>query len=289
MAAATKKKAPEPVEETANLPATAGNTQLDTANVAPMQVKVDVADMKRPLVKLLQDLSPEVKDLGCTPGQFFATVINQELGRELTATIIGYKKRYILWNPQRGVEPMILARSEDGITWGEGEENKTFDVNIPNVGKVKWHTGPSVADSGLTLFGSSVPSNPDSKPAAAETHDFLLYLHGEDMLPVGISLARSKLTCARSLLTIAFGSEKIDPRSLKIKLKAVDAKSDSGEFSNLVPMRAGKVTPEEYHEMVALSEKFKDFSLDVDLDENRADAATARRRERAANPEEREY
>lgn len=271
MAKTTKPAATEkPVTEMKEVATVAPSGAAVLYTPPPMDVKVDIADMRRPLVKVLQGLSPEVKEMGFPDGHFFATILNEDLGTEIEATVLGYKKRYILWNPQRGVEPMVLARSEDCVLWGEGEENKEFEVQIPNVGKVKWATKGSVAESGLHLFGSSVPGNKESKPAAAVTHDFLLYLHGQDMLPVGVSLARSKLRCAESMLTIAFGGS-ADPRSLRLKLRAVSIKEPGKEYTNVVPLRAGKNDEETYRKMVDLSEKFKNFSLDVDLDENRGE------------------
>lgn len=256
-------------ETTALVPAEQGSREI-----APMQANVQLEDMKRPLLKVIQAISPEVNDLGVAAGQFFATVLNAELGKEITVTVLGHKKEFILWNPQRGVEPLILARSSDGATWDDDGANKEFNVVIPNVGKVKWLTKGSVAESGLHLFGSSVASNKDSKPALAETHNFLLHIHDEDMLPVAISLSRSKMDAARSLLTICFGSS-ADPRSLKVKIRIVPKQKDGQDYFNVVPMRAGKNDEETYYRMVDLSKRFERFSTDADTDENRGGSARA--------------
>lgn len=276
-AAAAAKATEKPVTETTELvPAAPSGGAV--ATVPPMQTNIGVEDMKRPLLKILQGLSPEVEQLGAKVGQFFATVLSQELGNELHVTVLGVKKEYILWNPQRGVDPMILARSTDGVTWDEGGENKTFDVKITNVGKVSWNTKGSVADSGLHLFGSSVPGNPDSKPALAETYNYLLFLHERDgeeehgiALPVVVSLARSKIGAAKSLNTICFGNSAVDPRSLKVKLRITQDGDPGNEYFNLVPMRAGRLSPEKYDQMLKLAAKFQNFSSDIDTDEQRAE------------------
>lgn len=273
--APTKKLTEKPVEETSTALVPVQEQGGAVAAYAPMQSNVGLEDMKRPLLKVIQGLSPEVEEMGVATGQFFATVLNMELGKELAVTVLGVKKEYILWNPQRGVEPMILARSSNGITWDGDGANKTFDVKIQNVGQVKWKTGADVANSGLHLFGSSVPGNKDSKPALAETYNYLLYLHDQDILPVVISCSRSKLDAAKSLNTICFGSSSIDARSLKIKLKVVTRGQGTESYFSFVPMRGGKNSEEEFHRMVALSERFKQFSADIDTDENRGGRRSA--------------
>lgn len=271
MAKAPAKKITEkPVTEEASTALTLVPEQGGAvATIAPLQTNIGLEDMKRPLLKVIQALSPEVEELGVSTGQFFATVLGMELGKEVFATVLGMKKEYILWNPQRGVEPMILARSSNGITWDEGGENKEFTVKIPNVGQVKWKTGADVANSGLHLFGSSVPGNKDSKPALAETFNYLLFLHDQDILPVVISLSRSGIDAAKSLNTICFGSTAIDPRSLRIKLRIVTKEKDGQDFFGVVPMRGGKNDDETFMKMVSLSERFKNFSTDINTDENR--------------------
>lgn len=274
MAKASAKKATEkPVEEAKALAVVP--EQGRAVQVVPQHNNVGLEDMKRPLLKLVQAISPEVEELGISAGQFFATVLNMELGKEIMVTALGVKHEFILWNPQRGVEPMILARSSNGVTWDADGANKEFNVKIPNVGQVKWSTKEDVASSGLHLFGSSVPSNKDSKPALAKTYNFLLYLHDQDILPVVISLSRSKLDAARALNTI-FYSSSLDARSLRAKMKVVTRQKDGQDFFNIVPMRAGKNDEDTYLRMVDYSERFTDFTADVDTDENRGGARGSR-------------
>lgn len=245
------------------------------APVAAMHTNIGVEDMKRPNLRLLQDLSPEVKDLGMDPGQFYVDVLGIPLGNEVTFTVIGLRKRFILWNPQRNVEPMIFATSSDGISWdpdyrtGEDTAHKTFEAVIKNVGKIKWETKGSVAESGLAEFGSSVPSDKRSKPAAAKTWDVLMYLHlpDEELLPVGMSLSRSKVDAGDRLSTICFGTS-LDPRRLKLKFKAVRAKGDDGEYYNIsTPIRAGHLDDDTFMKMVELSKRFEKFSVDAEAGE----------------------
>lgn len=251
---------------------------------------VKVTDLQRPNLKLLQALSPEVDELGVPAGQFLVDVLNMELGQQFEFTVLAKKVRYVLWNPQRGVDPMILAQSTDGITWdksqnGEDMANKEFEVMIKNVGKVKWNTRGSVAESGLAEFGSSVPSDPDSKPAAAETHDFLIKIHGHDVMPVVMSLSRSKIKPARRLNTIIFSA--MEPRLIKIKAKAVERGEGGEKFYNLVFSQSGRV--ENGDDMFDLSEKFANFVVrDVD-DEAEGGEGRGRKSRAPVNESEREY
>ena len=136
---------------------------------------VDSTDQIIPRIKLLQALSPELQEFNhAKPGVFWHTIASQVLGDKLIAIPIVIRKSYILWAP-RNDDRGILARAMDGIHWDiPGAE---FSVKPKGSSTaVTYNTRGSVAESGLAEFGSSIPGDPQSLPAASLTYNMLWYL-----------------------------------------------------------------------------------------------------------------
>jgi len=162
---------------------------------APMG-NVDSSDLKPPKLKVLAGMSPEVMDgvPGATPGNFWMTVLNKNLGKEVTGTPVLLKKSYAVWAPkiagsdQKGP----LAVASDGVNWDV--PNQVFEIKFPGNPKTyTWRTGKTVAASGLGKFGSSQDDDPKSKPAATLTYDTLWLI---DVPNVGKTLCA--MTVSRS-------------------------------------------------------------------------------------------
>lgn len=167
-------------------------------------------DMEVPRIKLMQALSKEIEvhnDL--KPGEFWHTLSEQSLGRNLLIVPIYIDKRYVLWKP-REAGGGILARADDGQHWNP--PNVTFDVPI-NKGKqtVKWTTKDTVDASGLAEWGSYDPADPNSQPAATLVYTFVV------AMPDYPELGFAQLNLQRSSVKVA--------RSLIGKIKIVDAPS----------------------------------------------------------------
>ena len=126
-------------------------------------------DKTLPSVKILQAVSPEVTDSkeGAKAGVLWHNIQDESLGAEITIIPLRRLKRYVLFNPNRGADEGILARSGDGIHWSP--PNTAFQVDI-NGKKVTWETKGSVAESGLVEWGTSDPSDPNSIPAATRIY-----------------------------------------------------------------------------------------------------------------------
>lgn len=136
---------------------------------------LDESDRIVPRVQLLQAISPEVTEYeNAKAGHFWHNIAAENLGPKLLAVPIIMRKSIVLWSP-RGDERGILARSMDCVHWDN--PNMEFTVKPKNSPKpVTWKTMANVAESGLDKFGSSVPEDKNSTPAASLTYSTLWFL-----------------------------------------------------------------------------------------------------------------
>jgi len=135
---------------------------------------IDVTDLVIPRIKLIQAISPELETFDTAKaGSFWHTIATQNMGNELVAVPIVIKKSYILWAP-RNDDRGILARAMDAVHWDL--PNTEFTVKPKGSPQpVTYNTKGSVAESGLDLFGSGIPGDPQSRPAASLTYNMLWF------------------------------------------------------------------------------------------------------------------
>jgi hypothetical protein len=151
---------------------------------------IDASDLKPPRLKVLAGMSPEVMDgvPNALPGNFWLTILNLNLGKEVTGSPIMLKKTYQLWAPRvsGGEVKGPLATASDAIHWDI--PNQVFEVQFQGNPKIyKWHIKNTVFENRMNEFGSSQDDNPDSKPAAILTYDVLWLIdmpHGRKQLCV---------------------------------------------------------------------------------------------------------
>lgn len=137
---------------------------------------IDASDLKPPRLMVLAGQSPAVMDgtPGATPGNFWISILNLNLGQAVTGTPILLRKTYQLWAPKApGTDQKgPLASASDGIHWDV--PNQTFEVRFPgNPRPYKWHIKKTVFENRMHKFGSSMDDDPKSKPAATLTYDVL--------------------------------------------------------------------------------------------------------------------
>lgn len=218
---------------------------------------IDASDLIIPRLKLIQKISPETETYNeAVPGEFWHTIAEQSLGSELRIVPILCNKSVILWAP-RGDERRILARSNDCIHWNTGG-NESFDVKPKNATKQTWDTKGSVAESGLTEFGSSIDGDSNSTPAASLTYNLMLYLIDRpDISPIMVINTRSSIKPGKDFLT------KINMRDGKhygqiFTMSAfLDGDSDE-QFYNYRYSANGYVQDEElYKRLGEMSENFR--------------------------------
>lgn len=157
------------------------------------------SDYEMPRLKLLQGISPELQQWdGLTSGDFFHTILEESLGKELTITVLYVSKRYVLWRPRPPIDSGgILARADDGIHWSPASQE--FEVKIDKRGtKAKWQTKNTVEESGLAAWGTYDPEDSNSPPAATECQVFVVWIHEHPAAsPVALMLQRGSIKVGR--------------------------------------------------------------------------------------------
>lgn len=257
----TSEERPADLEIKSNVPATTNDAKPAYLQNMPHTGGIeglDSTDMVIPRIKLLQGISPEVEAHNeAKAGLFWHNVLNIPLGTEFRFVVCKIKKRYLLMAPlndPRGV----LARADDAIHWNP--PNETFEVKLKGVKEVqKWTTKPTVKESGLAEFGSSIAGDSDSKPAAVLVYEYLVYLPDfPEMSPIVMSLARSQARKGKDL------NSKISMRgaplqSMMFKASVIEENGDEGPYKNYMFMNAGWATEAEFERCKQIAEAFSEY------------------------------
>ena len=233
-------------------------------------------DRKRlviPRIKLLQAISPEVEAFdNARPGTFWHNILNVEIGEDFRFIPIMNREHYILFAPRGDSRGPVLARAPDGKNWDPADAE--FEVKLKGIPKpVKWKTTKTVVSSGLDKFGSSIPGDPKSKPAATLILEFLCYLPDhEDCSPAIISLARSGVKRGALLETqIQLRSTKTPQFGQVYRSTITKEEGDEGPYNNWSFLSDGRATQQQFTDVSELAEAFKsqDFAAsgDESLDE----------------------
>jgi len=161
------------------------------------QLKQDDVDIPR--VTLLQALSKQVTEGDAAPGTFYHISAEESLGNAMRIVPIYCTVAYMLWRP-RHEGGGILAKSVDGVNWSPPDgEFKVKPLQGSDYTTV-WKTKKTVAESGLHMWGSSVPTDPQSQPAATKMFNILcVNMDNLDMGPFVVTLQRGALPVAKTL------------------------------------------------------------------------------------------
>lgn len=231
----------------ANVPAVAGKQDENLPAYLQGQTyqkedNFDSSDVVIPRIKLLQGISPEITQFdNAKVGEFWHSGMDINLGPSVRFVIADRRKKYLLSAPLEDGQG-VLARADDAKTW---DKTGKWQVKIKGVKQpVTWEiTNLDVAASGLTKFGTSIPDDEDSQPAATMFYDYLVFLPDHlDLGPAIVSLARAAIKKAKKGL-----NDKIDlhatnrrpMQSLVFEASSVDESSDSGGFKNWQFKQAG--------------------------------------------------
>lgn len=214
-----------------------------------------------PRVMLLQGQSDPVKNNlpGAKAGIFWLSVLDQPLGEELDFVIINNKIRVLLLAPMDDGQG-ILARADDGKTWVPA--SGTWSIRMKGIREpVKWEiTDPDVKASGLLNFGTSVPGDPDSNPAATKFYDYLVYLPAHDTIAV-LSLARTAAKKAKDL-NGKVQMRRVDMHGQVFHVEPYMDGSGSNTFYNYRFSANGFTDKATFDTVKSLSEKFADYRAD---------------------------
>jgi hypothetical protein len=235
---------------------------------------VDASDIVIPRVKLLQAISPEVEEYDAAkPGHFWHTLASESLGPSLRFVPIIIRKSYVLWAP-RGDQRGILARANDGEHW---DVKDAFKVKPKGSAKeVIWSTEcGTVSGSGLSRFGSSIPDDSNSQPAAALVYQFLAYFPDYPELSPSIILnTRSSIKPATQLV----GKIQLRPANIFDQLyvmNSVKAEGAEGPYYNYQYISDGFPDKEVFEITQGLYHRFAEQTIRA-ADENEDVSASSR-------------
>lgn len=264
---ATKKNEVTEVKNT--LPST--ETKMpDFMSGAPLGTEhLTNSDVELPRLVLLQATSPQVSDADATPGAFFHTLLEEEMGKEMEIIPLHISTRYMLWKPRHDGGG-ILARADDGVHWSP--PNAEFQVKPIKDSDltVTWATKPTVSQSGLDKWGSSNPNDPKSEPAATKMLVIVAMVVGrEDIGPVVITLQRSAESVGKRL----YGRLKLSNAPIygqRFKMSVTKDRSPKGDaFYNYSFERVGFVEDEDLFKLCrSFHEAFATNGVKVNLEED---------------------
>lgn len=207
---------------------------------------IDQSDLIIPRIKLLQALSPEIQDFETArPGNFWHSVASEMLGKELRIIPILLRKSFVLWAP-RGDDRGILARANDGVHWDP--PNMEFRVRPKgSPGEVVWKTAETVDKSGLAEFGTSIPGDPKSPPAASLTYNILVLVAGKtEMGPALLLNTRSAVRPAKDLISKVTARRNVPSFAQVYRMVVKEDKGPQGPFFNYGYASDGFATEEEF-------------------------------------------
>jgi len=199
---------------------------------------IDSSDRVIPRVKLMQAISPELVEFPeAKAGQFWHTIGQQNLGPVIRGVPIVIAKSYVLWAP-RNDDRGILARARDGIHWEPADAEFTVKPKgAPN--PITYRTAKTVAESKLDQFGTSIPGDANSPPAASLTYNMMWYFPDyPELSPSIIINTRSAVKPMQKLLS------RIDSKSVAHYVQAYDIgvvqqKGPEGPYFNFTYTGAG--------------------------------------------------
>lgn len=220
---------------------------------------IDQSDLVIPRVKLLQALSPELDEYDdAKKGTFWHNVANQNLGPTLLGIPLFVRKSYVLWAP-RNDDRGILARARDGIHWDvpEGTEFTVRPKGSP--ADVTYRLGKTVGNLGE--FGSGIPGDPQSRPAASLTYETLwLFPEFLELGPAIVLNTRSGVKPMKDLISKV--EMKPTPSYTQLyRLSVVTQRSDDGDFYNYKYTSEGYADEESCKLAFGLYEKYKDLAF----------------------------
>ena len=237
---------------------------------------MDAEDRVVPVVKLLQAISPELDAFDqAKKGTYWHSILNESLGNELRFIVLAARKSYVLFAP-RGDERTILARAVDGKRWDR--PNEDFEVKVKGVAKpVVWSTRGSVAESGLANFGTSIPGDPQSAPAATLVYEYLVFLPDyPECSPALVRLSRSGIKRGKDLNSKMSLRSSTAPQFAQIYTAVVtEEQGDEGSYYGWAFKSAGLASEQDFKTAVNMAKSFEDGSFRANDESDDAQPASS--------------
>lgn len=233
------------------------------------QETIERDDIYMPRLKLGQAMTPEVKDKLLDEGDLFNSVTGEVIckaGQTIPVIILMHSKEYILWDDRKGDDRGLLARATrvkvgDEIKYKWDKPNSEFEVKVDGKTKVKYKTGTYTDDGpvDLTAWGTQIPGNSDSPPAAGESQNYILALPSRDFEMIAVSLSKTGVSIAKKLNTnLKFGKAAIFEREYKLG-SFIDNRGDDKfanfQFSNTWAPVSESVADQMYNMYSSLASK----------------------------------
>jgi hypothetical protein len=249
---------------------------------------IDSSDLKPPRLKILAGQSPEVMDgvPDASPGNFWMTILNKNLGKFVIGTPVLLRKSYQLWHPRVAgkTNEGPLATASGGVNWDV--PNQEFRVTFPaneGGGEAVWKIGRRVDEYRMNRFGSSRPDDPKSKPAATLTYDMLWMIDmdgGKRQLCVFTS-SRSGVTSTQNFISTmqTMGVDHFYQRYRIEVIKKPNNTTGDLYFTFVYRFEGTIETQEEGRAMEALYNQYAKSSFLTDLDVEADDIRNARNTE----------
>lgn len=159
---------------------------------------INASDVETPRVSLLQALSPEVEKFSAKQGHFWHSILEEDLGPSLDMVMVYVDKTAVLWRPR--VEGGGILARQSGDRWEPS--NTKFEVNVGGR-TVVWDTKNSVAESRLLDWGSSMPGDPRSNPAATAMINLIMYFPDRpDASPALMTFSKTALKPVQRALSV---------------------------------------------------------------------------------------
>lgn len=204
------KKAANKVEEPKAVAKVAEPSVPAVSKYAGMgQEQIDNDDIFLPRLKLGQAMSPEVKDGDVEEGDLFNSVTGEVIcraGEKLPVIILLHNKEYILWDDRKGDDRGMLARAQRVLDEGKprykwNTPGETYEVKVDGKTKVKYKLGTYIDEDNLNQWGTQLPGNADSPPAANEHQNYVVALPTRDYELIAVSMSRTQVGVAKKLNT----------------------------------------------------------------------------------------
>lgn len=226
---------------------------LQTGNKVVNNDNFDSSDVVIPRIKLLQGISPEVEQFNdAKSGNYWHTGLDMNLGAEMRFIVADRRKKYLLQAPIQDGQG-LLARSDDARRW---DRLGSWQVKIKGQkNPVTWEIKDlDVEKSGMTSWGTSIPGDEDSPPAATLFYDYLVFLPDHlELGPAVISLARSQIKKAKKGLNDKISMHATNGRPMQaliFQAGVVEETADGQSFKNWSFRSAGFVQDESLYNTV---------------------------------------
>jgi hypothetical protein len=252
---------------------------------------IDSGDVNIPRLKLAQSMTPEVKDRIVQDGDLFHSITKEVIiavGSSGLVVPVVYQKEFILWR-DRSDGGGIFARAHrevqnDGtVRYAWDKPNSVFTTKIKGAVKVEWKTKHYIDEDGLSEFGTMVPGDRESPPAATAHFNYVMYLPDRGDM-VAVSFARSAAKRAKDLnAMLKMGGAPIFMR--QFALSTIPDQNEAGDkFFNYSIVPAGFIQDRDlFLRLQKMHMEMRDRSVTVDYsDEADASQSSAAEAERQA-------